>query len=600
MKRLFTLLFGVFSICTTYGQSNRILGDFAFKNQVYTYEYIKEDTDIYSLLVSRSTKFSPSGADSTTADSDSTTKVIFDKFIKEEFVKVFSDQMKKKYNITDTTALNEIGTEVFFRVKARREFVNDNPLTAYLILKRDTIYSFSISKGLNQYRGNLRTFKLTHKIHDVEIETEDGTIKNITARLLKNRPILSNQITQRDFLIFKNLYPISISGKFDPERMADTYLYCLECGGITNVSRYVKLGDLAILDIIYENDKDDYSPANSKIHVSPQNPIEELRKERRSKIIEAAAFSDFLGLRNERPNGLIQFEVKRRFNLWTKHAPWNKESKIREASSLYAYEPYAIRNEPSLSSKPDYSNAVRLVTKSVQKGDSVRVAQYQYSTNLISSLPSLVDSSSLSFSVPKRRHNFTYYNWFGFVEFKLLFAKLEEKNKYLKITQKQDVRPIDLYRYQLINFGGQLNIVKLVFPQTKLTWNCLQVGLNWQSNSIIRSTDVSRDTLNFVSSAYYMLSTGVLFRPDGRFGASAGIDYIRPKIWEPSLVLENRGGLIRYSFDAYFKPNDNNRIFARARFTREITRNALDFAQIQIGYQFDIFQGVEDPKKFEP
>ena len=599
MKYIFALFAMMCFQTTAHCQSNKILGDFAFKNQVYTYEFIREDVDIYSLRVSRPAKpVNMQVEEANTANSD-TTKIVFDQFTKEKFVDVFEDQMVKKYSISDIKSLEELGAEIYFRVKAKREFVDDNPITAYFILRRDTIYSFSIGKGFEQYRGSLKTFKLTHKIHDVEIETEDGTIKNMCVRLVKNKPIMSNEITQRDFLIFKNLYPISISGKFDQEKMADIYLYCLECGGIPNVSRYIKLGDLAILDIIYENDKEDYSPANSKIHLSPNNPIEELRKERRSKLIEAAAFSDALGLRNDKPNGLLQFEVKRRFNLWTKHYPVSREANIREASALYAYEPYAIRST-SINSG-NLQDSVRLITKSSSDGNKYTVSQFEYP--LRRGNESSTPVSSLTFTVPQKTHGFTYYNWFGNLELKLLFAKLEDKNRFLSVNQQASVtsvKPIDWYRFQQISLGGQLNILRFVFPQTKLTWNCLQAGVFWQSNSIIRTTDKLRDTLNFVSSAYYQLSTGVLFRPDGRFGAGVSIDYIRPKIWQPDVTLENKSGLIRFSLDAYIKPNDNNRIFARARFTREISPNALDFAQLQIGYQFDIFQGIKEPKKFEP
>src|SRR5690606_12953216 len=76
--------------------------------------------------------------------------------------------------------------------------------------------------------------------------------------------------------------------------------------------------DLLLLDIVLENDKEDYSPSNRTITLTPASNIQELKKEQRSKILEVSAFTDLAGLDQDQPNGLIQIEAKRRITVSTR------------------------------------------------------------------------------------------------------------------------------------------------------------------------------------------------------------------------------------------------------------------------------------------
>jgi hypothetical protein len=292
------------------GTAQVLKGNFIFNYQAYNYEFSYLEGDNFGFTISKLDTFYMVGNGNNANLTADSLKVFFSEFNKETFTSVLKSQMIYRFHIADTRKLDDKASEVFYKVLTRFNLLDDEPVTANLILRRHEVNSYIKSNG-SKHNGVLNRLIVKHAVHNVEVETEDGTIKNIKARLVKpgqNRTSLS-------FLEFKNQNPISISGKFDSETFADVNLYCLNCGGISELSRYLRLSDLLQLDIILENDKEDYSPANTRVILSASNSVEELKKEARSRIVEISAFSDFVGLDQEEPNGLVQIEAKRRMNL---------------------------------------------------------------------------------------------------------------------------------------------------------------------------------------------------------------------------------------------------------------------------------------------
>jgi hypothetical protein len=109
-------------------------------------------------------------------------------------------------------------TELFFQIKARLDFLDDEPSTAYLKLKSNYINCYQLNRAkarLNKHRNKkAKSVKINFRVDNVSVEFEDGTIKNVFADLtlvnLDGSPISVNPIR------FKNITPISISTKTDP------------------------------------------------------------------------------------------------------------------------------------------------------------------------------------------------------------------------------------------------------------------------------------------------------------------------------------------------------------------------------------------------
>jgi hypothetical protein len=541
MKKFYSFLVILFIPAILFSQNSpeRILGTFVYKQTAYNFEFTREDENNYSFRVS--TVFdSPENtsreeADSTSVDSattaDTSGDIIFklEDFDQEKFVAAFKSQMEKKYGIpASATDLRDKAIEVFYKIRARLGFADDEPITAYLILRRDYINSFLKSNVSSYYDGKLSRFYVSHYIDRVVVETEDGAMKNITVKVIAPEAVVKKGRSPRKYIEFKNQFPISISGKFDPEKFTKVKLYCYGCYGVTGLSRYIKLSDLMTLDIVLENDKEDYSPSNRKVTLTPSNPIVELKKEKRSKILEVAAFSDFVGLDQEQPNGLIQFEAKRKINIVTKsnllvgERPGEDiasqidlsdivETEVREDKKYSTYKIFMKKN-PNRVWDPSKIKALdTTIVRRRTHGESFR-------------FDTIKQVGVVTIKLRKRPFRSPYWNVFSSVEPRLLFSKIEENNRFLDSTKFADhkIDPVRLFQYQRASFGANLNLLRFSFPQLKLQWNAINAGAYWFRTRIGNPSDSSGENSVPLNSGYYIIGTNVVFRPDNRWGASMG------------------------------------------------------------------------------
>jgi hypothetical protein len=81
---------------------------------------------------------------------------------------------------------------------------------------------------------------------------------------------------------------------------------------------YVYLSDLINYQRIIDVNANDISPAKQKIVIDKNQTSSKLYKEESTKILEAIVYSDLIGaLEEESPNGIIQTEVSKKFNIRT-------------------------------------------------------------------------------------------------------------------------------------------------------------------------------------------------------------------------------------------------------------------------------------------
>jgi hypothetical protein len=207
-------------------------------------------------------------------------------------------------------------------------------------------------------------------------------------------------------------------------------------------------------------------------------------------------------------------------------------------------------------------------------------------------LKALVEQKGEIIQVDNRNFPFAYQTWVNYVEPKLLFSKLEDNNRFIDSGKAVNnvITPILLYKYQIASFGLGVQVYRINWPQLKLQFNVLNVGGYWSRSRVATTADSSGPTVA-LNSMLAEFSTGVVFRPDNRWGASTGFAYIYPKIWNPDYKLGRNRGLFQFQFDGYLKTSDEGKLFFRYRWTYEKGNKNANFTQVQLGYSVQLFAG---------
>jgi hypothetical protein len=473
------------------------------------------------------------------------------------------------------TIIERRATALFYDIKARLDFLEDEPATANLKLKTNLVRCYLENNRLIRYHvdSDKNNRRIVNKffVDNVSVEFEDGTIKNIFADMSladqTGNPIKGTSLR------FKNISPISISTKTDPDafekikmfssqkwhlnkkfdlikddlQSTDPKILHLETkspeldkkGGDTSELLdkeflYFYLSDLLDYSIIAENDREDYSPANTVVELNKQNASAVLKKEKRSKILTARAYTDFIGIQDDQPNGLIQVEASKRIN----------------------------------------------------------------------------------FNTAKYGGAFLYVSIFSYVEPVLSFSKIEKNKNALELNsssldsaqtqagKKQFmVSPVDIYKYQKSSFDIHLNLMKINIPELKLNiqfntslgmlkTNTVDTLLITGPNTVIKSSDPNFTTLNTLRWGF---STIFEIKPENRYGICLGWDRRNPDLLTQGFTIPKVTGknnkLINTAWvDAFLKTNEDSKLFFRYRFTFEDKKSKNNFSQIQLGYLMDLFK----------
>tara|TARA_R110002050_G_scaffold20348_1_gene57658 strand:- start:48723 stop:50309 length:1587 start_codon:yes stop_codon:yes gene_type:complete len=180
--------------------------------------------------------------------------------------------------------------------------------TKELIHSTDTISIDTVSTDTIWIHVKSKTHHYTIdslKIIDAQIVFEDGFIKSVIVK-----GTFGNNVCY-----FSNKYPIGITTRKNILDLGRVRLY----NEIRWGKEYIYLGDA----ITYKRElgvrTNDYSPANQKVIVTKndKNGII-LKKTPSQEIFTLNIFSDFVGINASNPNGLIQTEISKRINFWTK------------------------------------------------------------------------------------------------------------------------------------------------------------------------------------------------------------------------------------------------------------------------------------------
>ena len=179
-----------------------------------------------------------------------------------------------------------------------------------------------------------RVRKVKYKVNQVEIEFNAGFIENVLVTgevndkvryyLTPDQWVDSALVNSRAFVKFENRYPIGFSRKRDYENLNQKSLFTIE----RNTPAYRLRLENLIRAYVQQHavNRRDFSPADTLLKVTFDTPvtsqyIHPLYKDATYRLFEARIFSDFVGLNQNNPNGLIQTEIDKNIALITSRFP---------------------------------------------------------------------------------------------------------------------------------------------------------------------------------------------------------------------------------------------------------------------------------------
>lgn len=152
-------------------------------------------------------------------------------------------------------------------------------------------------------------------------ERTESTLKEMLENFYNERIVkeVFNNVIGKE-LKFENEFPIGFSSKSD---FADLHKYTLYAFEGANKTFSLPVTNVITLYVQrHQNDRLDFSPKDQVVSLpsddfARSNAVE-LKKETSAKILNVNIYSDFLGLKEGNPNGLLQFEVEKNIPIWTK------------------------------------------------------------------------------------------------------------------------------------------------------------------------------------------------------------------------------------------------------------------------------------------
>jgi len=406
-----------------------------------------------------------------------------------------------------------------------------------------------LTAKIKQYKQEIEShkdkkFEQTFVVDSVQVEFHEGFIENIWVMgHVKRSP--------HKHLKFENMAPIPFSNKKDYAVNNSTYLVASDTGEVFWV---LYMGEFLFYLQNHNNGTRDYSPANGTELWTDMSTFKKLKKEPTSRLFEAKVFSDFVGFDAQTPNGLVQTEISKRFNIWSK----------RFGSFLKQEAVYCNCKGPRYGANVGFFNFITPTFVFSKFEEKNRYLTLKASNNIING-----QLQSLNYAATK-----------------------------------------DLLQYEIFNIGYTTNLVTLDIPLAK-SMVLLNTGFLFGRTEIIDSTYQYKDNvITAVEALNYGINTIRLFSevkyriiPEYRYGFDASIRFS----WMKGFTDQNRPFLqlneaaqiapqynsinqwmIRFQINAFFRPSkdSDNKLFFRYRFNAQLSDFDFNFHQLQLGYSF--------------
>ncbi|WP_025665642.1 hypothetical protein [Aquimarina megaterium] len=236
-------------------------------------------------------------------------------------------------DVTNTDLVRNRITQLFARIVTFYNTEEERPQVATIKLKNEEIPVY-----YNTDVKSIRKIPLDDPLKNIEVEISffGGFIEKIQ---------VNGSLGEENYS-FNNKYSIGISSTKNIQQLSDYVLY-------SNEKIYRDTSDTNAIKLLHEDqyqyektekkslfiqvddviryikkvdvNANDISPVPQTIVLDKSKKESKLYREESSKLFEAVAYTDLIGLFDEEsPNGLVQLEVKKRFNLNTRRydRPW--------------------------------------------------------------------------------------------------------------------------------------------------------------------------------------------------------------------------------------------------------------------------------------
>lgn len=400
---------------------------------------------------------------------------------------------------------------------------------------------YADSVRMEFFEGNIKNFFLfgsLTSVLDTSVKTTNGLVK---------KPI-----------VFRNFTPIPFSSLSDyTNRNSKLWQFPSTRDGVINTTadadQFIMFYDIIKYYPEFSINQEDYSPRDG-VQTFKAGTNQAVFKEVNSKLFKVRVYSDFVGVKDDNPNGLIQLELSKRVIINPRRTQFTYINKSK-------YPDLGIGKlsfiEPSFTmSKIEENNKY-----------------------LVPSKMSLINCNCTPGS-----------------------------------PVKSSVDLLDLYKYQNFSAGGLLNLLVFDNPDFKASFY-LNLGVRLFRTSIRDTTRIwkGNDLVSTNQTNQYNISTFQIFpevsyqvKPDSRFGFSLtarGI-HLRPqsdKLFfinnSDKNVYEQKIGqnfILNYQLDVFIRPDPNasskGEIFGRIIYSSLMNKGSVNFTQIQVGYSFNILK----------
>jgi hypothetical protein len=459
-----------------------------------------------------------------------------------DFATVFQNQFLKISGITCSSSDNNVilaeGNKLWYQLVSTYPAPKAGALQ---VANKLTIYT-----GIKDSNGKPFTLK-DCTVQEVHVEMNSGYIETIYT-------IVSVHGVPRTYI---NIFGIGFTSFENFAKLSQVNLYELhkkpfpkkeDTDSTKPTYTYIKLSELLKYNPELEVDRRDYSPKDTAFTLNGgQNII--LYKQETTKLFEAHIFSDFIGLQENQPNGLIQTEVAKRINV--NSIQWKSPRVFYWLFKSFGITQYIA---PVVTFSKIEAHNKRLMLGDL---DSIRFN------------PGSNDTSSLN----KACHRY--------------------------------VTPLDLFQHQSFSAGADWNV--LYFSNHSLKYNVYigfgtYLGITPVTDSL---TSVSQNTVSKTGAVNeYSVNTlqlkpecRLVFLPEERFNFSIAYQLLFIKPFSPNIQLltfdkddptkfktTGNNWLNSYELLLTFNTSAISKLFGRLRFNSELHNYNNNFAQIQVGY----------------
>lgn len=564
MKKTLFVLFSIFLVHCSYSQ------DYILPNDIVT-DFVKTTpSKIVNSDVLVSAKVDSDNLYEITIDYSGIKKVFklkpltFPSF-QTKFKSVFSElltEVNEKKDGTNAEKKLELNTPInpsadnkiallFTQIVSRYNTEEERPQIATLHLKKDiNVYYYDPN---NKPKNNNKTAQVNVGVlsnPQVEISFYAGFIEKIQV----NGTINGQEVS------FNNKFSIGISATKNIRELSDNILYTNEqftkefilnenksgtpdqINKVTDRSSlYINVGDVIRYVKRVDVNANDISPVPQLVILDKNQNESKLYKEESTKLFEAIVYTDFFGIFDEEnPNGIIQTEITKRFNIET--------SRFDSGSNWYGllFPPLLVTEGVGFFQFFD----ARFQYSKIEKNNKFLLpANYE-----------TLDSSGTVIS------NETYY------------------------------APIALYQHRNFAIGGNLNLLTLENQNAKLNMY-LNTGFLFGRSGVKENETQENGT--YINNIEIPIEYKFHLLPEKRvsfeFGAKASwfelLDSeINLKSIEENKLTSKNKWLNSFNLDVNVDVSSTGKLFLRYKLIHELDNINNNFSQLQFGYSFFLLQ----------